>query len=164
MPSSYSKKRKRSGNCEKDGDKSKTQKSGSTSSIMKRTESQASFWNSALGKSIPVIPQLQLPTIRRALRRFRFLRIEHTNSPTFQLAGQIAKEVMVIGDKARIPTVSLKGCTDRIVNTVEMWYQHKNKPEKRETTEFQQKLDALLDLKPKSSWKGRRRGERIGVS
>ena len=44
---------------------------------MKRTGEQAARGDSALVNSIQLIPQLQLPTIRTTLQRYRFLRTEN---------------------------------------------------------------------------------------
>ena len=90
MPSTYSKKRK------KGGANGKNDLKRTPSNKIKRTGDQAAHWDTALGKSLNIIPQLQLPTIRTVLRRYRYLRTEDLTAPTNKLAGQITKEVMLI--------------------------------------------------------------------
>ena len=60
-----------------DSESGKGEKHTPSSGKMKRTGEQAARWDSALVNSIQLIPQLQLPTIRTTLQRYRFLRTEN---------------------------------------------------------------------------------------
>ena len=121
---------------------------------LKRTGKSAELWDEALGRSLDHLPSTQLPTKRSVLQKYRCLRIERPDEPTVDLASYIAAELIQIWNKARIPTVPVNGCNKRVVAAIELWYKHKNRPEKRLLDDFQKKLDQLLDLAPKPNGRG----------
>ena len=119
-----------------------------------RTGKPAEQWDKALGKSLDRLPSTYLPTKRLVLQRYRSLRIEKPDAPTTDLATTIAAEIKGILDKARVPTIPPSGCNKRVKEVVEMWNKHNKRPEKRLTSEFQNRLDSLADLAPKPSGRG----------
>ena len=77
---------------------------------LQRSGDQAKRWDTVIGKSIDTLPSTQLPTVRTILQRYRFFRIESPQLETIVLARRIAEEVLLIWDRARIPTKKLDAC------------------------------------------------------
>jgi len=127
--------------------KSKTQKHSGAGGPLKRTGPKAEYCDSVIGLSRDSIPGSQLPSVRTILQRYRALRISDPQEPTTSLAKKIASEVLLLWEKARIPTISEKNCVRKIVEKIELWRSIHNHGEVSE--EMNTILASLLDLAPK---------------
>lgn len=103
-----------------------------------------------MGPSLDVIPETQLPLVRTVLQRYRAVRIVRPLEPVPAIATTLAAEILPIWEKANIPTASVKVRVRRVQDAIKL-YSSKHKHSDRMKDNFQVKLNALLDLKPKSA-------------
>ena len=143
MPSTHSKKRQAN-------DETGTHAGGP----LKRTGIQADVWDTHVGGSLDQLPQTQLPQVRTALRLYRSLRTNNPDASKMELARLIANDVILLWQKARVPTAALDKCITRVQAAIDFWSNTSRNPNQRETTLFKEKLDALLDLTPKPNGRG----------
>jgi preprotein translocase subunit Sss1 len=141
MPATYSKKRKTDDDNLQNGNLRFTQRGGP----LKRRGDAALAWDEAVGESLRIIPSKQLPLVRTVLQRYRGLRIDNPYMPKANMISQITKEIVLIWEKARLPTMSVKSCERKVFEAVEMWGKVHRKGG-RKTKEFQMKLDTLLTI------------------
>ena len=114
---------------------------------LKRTGSRAEEWDTLVGPSLETIPSSQLPLCKTILQRYRGLRVENNQKPVMELAKVISIEVIAIWERARVPTVSKKNCHRKIHEFILEWKKHHNPGEVSD--KFVNKLNSLMDLKPK---------------
>ena len=107
-----------------------------------------------VGGSLDQLPQTQLPQVRTALRLYRSLRTNNPDASKMELARLIANDVILLWQKARVPTAALDKCITRVQAAIDFWSNTSRNPNQRETTLFREKLDALLDLTPKPNGRG----------
>jgi len=130
--------------CPSVDNKSKERHSGGP---LKRTGPKAEDWDAVVGPSLGGIPSTQLPTVSTVLQRYRALRIDRPRDTSSALAKEIAVEVKVIWDRARIPTFSEHNCYRKVLDTIALWKSRHNPGEL--DTAFRDKLQSLMDLKPR---------------
>lgn len=114
---------------------------------LKRTGSRAEEWDAIIGPSLDAIPCSQLPLAKTILQRYRALRIVNVQQPITELAKQICKEVTNIWEQARVPTAAANNCYKKIHELILEWNKQHNPGEVSD--QFVEKLNSLLDLKPK---------------
>ena len=88
---------------------------------LQRSGNAADSWNAALGGSLEVLPQLYLPTNRSLLRRYRFFRMEHEQTPIMELAHAISQEVTYIWNSARIPIIDEENVAKQLKKLIDWW-------------------------------------------
>lgn len=121
---------------------------------LKRTGSQAEAWDKHVGGSLDQLPATQLPQVRTVLRLYRGLRTTNELKTKRELALDIANKLVVLWQKARVPTVSLKEICDRVCEAIDFWNNSSKKPKSRDSDRFSERLNALLDLAPKPKGRG----------
>ena len=114
---------------------------------LKRSGAKADDWDTFIGPSLDSISPNQLPTVRTILQRYRGLRIEKPNEPLATLAKQIASEVKMIWDRARVPTIAHLSCVRKVVANIELWKSQHNPGE--HSDKLNNSLVSLFDLAPK---------------
>ena len=124
MPSTYSKrwkKRKFHNKETSSEDPSDDSLLSSPGGPIRRKGDQAKFWDEAIGKSLEVIPATKLPSIRVVLQRYRSLRIDQPDTAVRLLAEIIADKVILIWNKARVPTAVRINCVTRVKDKIDAW-------------------------------------------
>ena len=88
------------------------------------------------------------------MRYYRSLRTNQPNESKTELSKLITNDVVLLWNKARVPTASLDNCIKRVQSAIDWWNNSSRKAKQRDTDAFQNKLNELLDLAPKPSGRG----------
>ena len=116
--------------------------------LRKRSSSLSNVYTESLGEPLTNFPSSKLPMKRTVLRRYRYLRSISHKMKTSEITGIITKELLKLWDDGSIPCDNYRGACKVVQRLLEKWIDASD--EQRRSTSFQNDLNKLLDIRPRS--------------
>ena len=116
--------------------------------LRKRSSPLSTMYTESLGHPLTNFPSSKLPMKRTVLRRYRYIRSISHKMPTSEITGIITKELLQLWEDGSIPCDNYRGACKVVQRLLEKWIDASD--EKRKSDSFQNDLNQLLDIRPRS--------------
>ena len=114
--------------------------------LKKRTSDISRHYDELMGPSIETFGRARLPQNRQVLQRYRSIRTASHNMSLGVTAKLIANELIEVWNLTRIPHKATNAVIKSVQRFIECW--NKKKSNQRISSEEQEKLNSLFDLRP----------------
>ena len=121
-------------------------KSSHVSDLRRKSSALSLSYDKSVGKGLEAFPSSRLPTKRTVLQRYRYIRSQSHNQSKVSVVATITEEISFLWDNGSIPRKSEKDCNYMVKCLINEWLNAK--PTKRESSDFQNNLNNLLDIRP----------------
>ena len=114
--------------------------------LSRRSSVLSQSYDRNIGAGKEFFPSSHLPNRREVLQRYRYLRSQSHTQLQFSLVSTITSEISLLWDNSAIPRKSDVDCQYMVKCLINQWLNAN--PGKRESVDFQNHLNQLLDLRP----------------